>query len=93
LRQAGTSPMRVCTPRKSLVRVISTALVSRPAMNSSLTAWMRDGGDIERLGPGFGISRTTSYIRHAEALQVLTGKARPVRPRRSSARSATGYPT
>ncbi len=38
LRQARTSPSRVCTPRKSLVPVISSALASSPAMNSSFTA-------------------------------------------------------
>lgn len=31
-------------------------------------AWMRDGVDIERLGAGFGLSRSTAYEYHAEAL-------------------------
>ncbi|MEY9935316.1 hypothetical protein ABH926_009991 [Catenulispora sp. GP43] len=31
-----------------------------------ILAWMWDGGDIERLGAGFGLARTTSYVRHAE---------------------------
>jgi hypothetical protein len=40
-----------------------------------ILAWMRDGGDIERLGAGFGLSRTTSYVRHAEGLQVIAEQA------------------
>jgi hypothetical protein len=40
-----------------------------------ILAWMRDGGDIERLGAGFGMSRATAYRRHREALDVLAAKA------------------
>lgn len=40
-----------------------------------ILAWMRDGTDIARLGAGFGISRTTAYNRHAEALQVIAAQA------------------
>jgi DDE superfamily endonuclease len=40
-----------------------------------ILAWMRDGGDIERLGAGFGLSRATAYRRHREALDVLTEQA------------------
>jgi hypothetical protein len=40
-----------------------------------ILAWMRDGGDIERLGAGFGLSRTTSYVRHAESLKVIAEQA------------------
>lgn len=40
-----------------------------------ILAWMRDGTDIARLGAGFGISRTTAYNRHAEALQVIAEQA------------------
>jgi hypothetical protein len=36
---------------------------------------MRDGGDIERLGAGFGLSRTASYVRHAEGLKVIAEQA------------------
>ena len=38
LRHASTSPTCVCTPRKSLAPVASTALSSSPAMKSSFTA-------------------------------------------------------
>jgi len=40
-----------------------------------ILAWMRDGGDIERLGAGFGMSRSTSCVRHAEGLEVLAEQA------------------
>lgn len=40
-----------------------------------ILAWMRDGGDIERLGAGFGMSRATAYRRHREALDVLAARA------------------
>jgi hypothetical protein len=40
-----------------------------------ILAWMRDGGDIERLGAGFGMSRATAYRRHREALDVIAAKA------------------
>jgi hypothetical protein len=40
-----------------------------------ILAWMRDGGDIERLGAGFGLARTTSYVRHAEGLEVIAEQA------------------
>ena len=40
-----------------------------------ILAWMRDGGDIERLGAGFGLSRATAYRRHREALDVITAQA------------------
>ena len=36
---------------------------------------MRDGGDIERLGTGFGMSRATAYRRHREALDVIAARA------------------
>jgi len=32
---------------------------------------MRDGGDIERLGVGFGLSRATAYRHHREALDLM----------------------
>jgi hypothetical protein len=38
LRQASTSPIRDCTPRKSRVPVASTPFNNKPAMKSSLTA-------------------------------------------------------
>jgi hypothetical protein len=40
-----------------------------------ILAWLRDGGDIERLGAGFGMSRATAYRRHREALDVIAAKA------------------
>lgn len=36
---------------------------------------MPDGGDIERLGAGFGMSRATAYRCHREALDVLADQA------------------
>lgn len=40
-----------------------------------ILAWLRDGGDIERLGAGFGMSRATAYRRHREALDAIAAKA------------------
>lgn len=37
--------------------------------------WLRDGGDIERLGAGFGMSRATAYRRHREAIDVIAAEA------------------
>jgi hypothetical protein len=36
-----------------------------------ITAWLRDGGDIERLGAGLEMSRATAYRRHHAALDVI----------------------
>jgi hypothetical protein len=36
-----------------------------------ILAWMRDGVDIERLGAGFGLSRSTAYEYHAGALAEI----------------------
>ena len=44
-----TSPTRVCTPRKSLVPAISSALISSPAMKSSLTASRMQPWKVNRL--------------------------------------------
>ena len=38
-------------------------------------AWLRDRCDIERLGAGFGLSRSTSYRYHEEVLAVLCAQA------------------
>ncbi|WP_370370404.1 transposase family protein [Catenulispora sp. GP43] len=40
-----------------------------------ILAWLRDGGDIERLGAGFGMSRATAYRRHREALDAIAAQA------------------
>ena len=40
-----------------------------------ILAWLRDGGDVERLGAGFGMSRATAYRRHREALDVIAAQA------------------
>lgn len=39
-------------------------------------AWFRDGGDVERLGAGFGLSRATAYRYRDEGIYVLADQAR-----------------
>ena len=38
-------------------------------------AWFRDGGDVERLGAGFGLSRATAYRYRDEGIGALAEKA------------------
>jgi len=38
-------------------------------------AWLRDRVDVERLGAGFGLSRTTSYRYRDEVLEVVSDQA------------------
>ena len=38
-------------------------------------AWLRDRCDVERLGAGFGLSRTTAYRYRDEVLEVLADQA------------------
>jgi hypothetical protein len=38
-------------------------------------AWLRDRCDVERLGAGFGLSRTTAYRYRDEVLEVLSDQA------------------
>ena len=38
-------------------------------------AWFRDGGDVERLGKGFGLSRATAYRYRDEGIGVLAAQA------------------
>lgn len=37
--------------------------------------WLRDRRDVERLGAGFGLSRTTAYRYRDEVLEVLSDQA------------------
>ena len=46
----------------------------RPAV--FVLAWFRDGGDVERLGAGFGLSRATAYRYRDEG-----SASRPSKPR------------
>lgn len=64
-RRVGTRRgTRTLTPRKHAVFVL---------------AWMRERGDVERLGAGFGLSRSTSYRYRDEGVKVLAAQAPSLR--------------
>lgn len=51
-------------------------------------AWLRDRCDVERLGAGFGLSRTTAYRYRDEVLTVLSHQAPGLQDSLEAARAA-----